>query len=489
MLGDLTLHLGKGVRELPHLSRALKLIWTAARRETAAWLALLVVQGLIPIATVYLAKSFVDRIAWWWKGEGDPNAAASVVMTALLLATCVLAGEIAGGAVRWVGSALSENIKDHIAARIQEKSVAVDLSFYDSPHFYDHLHRARDDSGARSVALLNAVGRVGQATITLVAMLGVLTPVSPWLAAALIASNLPAVAVVVGFTLKEHAWWVQRTGDQRESWYYDWLLTSSTNAAEIRLFGLGELFRARYEHVRERLRAEHLGLVRGRAIAEISAAAAGLAIAGLGIGWIVWRGLDTSLTLGDMTLVYVAFQRGQMLMETMLSNVSQLYANVFFLGGLFQFLALESTVQDPAEPRPLPAVVRHEIRFERVSFCYAETGRAVLCDFDLVLPAGRIVALVGPNGAGKSTLVKLLCRFYDPEAGRILVDGIDLRHFRQADWRSRISVVFQEPVHYNASVADNIGYGSLTAACDRAAVEEAARAAGADKLIAQLPRR
>ncbi|MBI3695836.1 MAG: ATP-binding cassette domain-containing protein, partial [Acidobacteria bacterium] len=103
------------------------------------------------------------------------------------------------------------------------------------------------------------------------------------------------------------------------------------------------------------------------------------------------------------------------------------------------------------------------------------------------VPAGQIVAIVGPNGAGKSTLIKLLCRFYDPAAGRIELDGIDLRDLPIEELRRRITVLFQQPVHYNATAAENIALGDLSGSPDAGAIEAAARDAGADHPIAQLP--
>ncbi len=111
----------------------------------------------------------------------------------------------------------------------------------------------------------------------------------------------------------------------------------------------------------------------------------------------------------------------------------------------------------------------------------------MLQDIDLALRPGESIALVGENGQGKTTLIKLLCRLYDPGAGRITLDGVDLRQFRVAELRRQISVVFQDYVHYNLTAAENIGLGDAECAADRARVAEAARQSGADKVIAALP--
>jgi ATP-binding cassette subfamily B protein len=103
------------------------------------------------------------------------------------------------------------------------------------------------------------------------------------------------------------------------------------------------------------------------------------------------------------------------------------------------------------------------------------------------IPQGKVVALVGHNGAGKSTLVKLLCRFYDPDKGRILLDGIDLKSFDPIALRREITVLFQEPVHYHATVRENIGFGGLHALFDQSRLRQAAQDAGALEIIERLP--
>jgi ATP-binding cassette subfamily B protein len=185
-------------------------------------------------------------------------------------------------------------------------------------------------------------------------------------------------------------------------------------------------------------------------------------------------------------MLYQAFQQGLQLSRSLLDDVGQLYANTLFLGNLFDFLALEPKVVSRVAARPLP-VVRQAIRFRGVSFRYPGAARPAVRDLDLEIPAGRITAVVGANGAGKSTLIKLLCRFYDPEEGGIEIDHADLRTVDLDSLRASITVLFQQPVHYNATVAGNIALGDIASAPDRAAIRTAAEAAGAEEIIRGLP--
>ena len=136
---------------------------------------------------------------------------------------------------------------------------------------------------------------------------------------------------------------------------------------------------------------------------------------------------------------------------------------------------------------PAPSRVARSIRFENVSFAYPGAERTALRNFDLTIPAGKIVAIVGPNGAGKSTLLKLLARFYDPTAGRIMIDDVDLRQIPLTELREMVSVLFQMPVTYDASASENIAVGDLRRTHDNVSIQAAAESAGAHEVISRLP--
>jgi ABC-type multidrug transport system fused ATPase/permease subunit len=110
----------------------------------------------------------------------------------------------------------------------------------------------------------------------------------------------------------------------------------------------------------------------------------------------------------------------------------------------------------PSGSRAATGLPEREIRFDQVSFAYPTTGVEVLNGFDLSIPAGSSLAIVGPNGAGKTTLAKLLCRLYDPQAGNVRIDGVDLREFDVASWRSRVAAVFQDFIRYELSLRENV---------------------------------
>ena len=480
--------LRKTAEQLPYLHRALALVWQASARWTAAWAALLVVQGLLPVAAVYLTRAVVDRLVEVFRTQGDPAAIRHAAAPAAAMAAVLLLTEGLRSLASYIRAAQADLVQDHITAMIHRQSAAADLAFYESPEFYDHLHRARAEASYRPVALLETLGALLQNGITLAAMATVLSAFSPWIPAILLLCTLPALLVVLRFAVEQHQWRRRVTPDERRAWYYDWLLTSAETAAELRLFGLGERFHSLYQGLRSRLRGERLDLARRQSLAEMGASLAALLLSAAALAWMVWRAVRGLVSLGDLALFYQAFQQGLRLMRSMLENAGQLYSNILFLGNLFEFLSLKPEIGSPAAPLPAPRQIREGLRFAGVAFTYPASPRPALADFSLDVPAGAIAAVVGPNGAGKTTLLKLLCRFYDPQSGAIFLDGADLREYSLEELRRSITVLFQQPVRYSATASENIALGNLAAPVTRDGVQDAARAAGAEEAILRLPR-
>jgi ATP-binding cassette, subfamily B, bacterial len=471
-----------------NIARTFRLVWTAAGYWHLAWLALLALQGLIPVISVYLTKSLVDAMVVAIRGGASPVATRQALVLLAAMVGVLLLTELIKGLVDWVNTSQSELMQDHISGLVHRKTMELDLAYYDSPDYYDRLERVRSDSGGRCLALLENAGGLLQNTLTLVAMAGVLLPYGAWIPLVLFAGTLPALLVVVHFNQRYHEWWDRSTQDRRWTQYYDQLLTHSATAAELRLFELGPLFQSAFQQLRGRLRDERIAQSRDQLWGKVLAGAAALLAMGLTIGWMIWRALQGLATLGDLALFQQAFSRGQTLMRTLLENVAKIYSNALFLRDLYLFLEMAPQTPVAVHPIPAPRSLEQGIRFRNVSFGYPGRPAPVLKNVDLTIPSGRIVAVVGPNGAGKSTLLKLLCRFYDPTAGRIEFDGADVRAFSSEELRRMISVVFQFPVQFSATAGETISFGDRRRAPRPEEIAAAAHAAGAQEIVERLPR-
>ena len=474
-----------GLHQIPYLPRAFALISSAAKGLVALWLVLLLAQGLLPAALVYLSKAVVDGLAAAASTSRSWEGLRPLLLLIGALALVMLAGEILRISAGLVRALQSERVQDHIHNLIHRQALALDLAFYDSPDYYDRLHRARVDALSRPAALLENFGAFLQNGITLAAMGIVLLRFGPWAPLVLVGSTLPALWVILRNTLRFHAWRLNNTAAERRSRYYDWLITDRNAAAELRIFDLGDRFRSAFQGIRERLRTERFSLLKAEAGGQLAAGAFGLAALAGVLAWMAGRASQGLMTLGDLTLFYLAFTQGQRMLRDLLAQAGEIYRNMMFLENLFEYLDVSPLIADPPEPLS-PHAPAGAVEIRGVTFSYAGSTRPALEDFSLTIPPGRITAIVGENGAGKSTLIKLLCRCYDPDAGSILLDGVDLRDATLAGVRSSITILFQEPVRYHETVFDNIAFSSPTDAPDARDVREAARSAGADALIGRL---
>jgi ATP-binding cassette subfamily B protein len=195
------------------------------------------------------------------------------------------------------------------------------------------------------------------------------------------------------------------------------------------------------------------------------------------------RVLEGTLTLGVLAAFVLYLRRFYDPLDQLAMFANSYASAAAALEKISGLLEECPAVGDPVAPVPLPVPVRGEVVFDQVRFSYG--GPEVVPQLDLVIPAGQTVALVGTTGAGKSTVAKLLARFYDPVAGAVRLDGVDLRSVADAELRRAVVMVTQESFLFSGSVADNIALGSPSAC--RSDVVAAARAVGADEFITALP--
>jgi ATP-binding cassette, subfamily B, bacterial len=467
----LSSHISQFFRQLPAGRRALALVWGAARGWTLAWSVLLVGQGLIPAGQALLLRTLVNRLV------ASPRWPA-IAPPALGIAGLWIVAQLLSSALSWVRAVQAERVQDEVHRLIHSQALRLDLAFYDRPESYDQLHRARVDAISQPLVLLESLGSVIQNGLGFLVLAGILWTYARWLPLLLVCTAIPGLLLVARHILEEHGWNLEHTTVERRTRYLDWLITDRNAAAELRLFDLGGYHRKAFESFRKVLREGKLRLERQGAVTELGAGflAWGGSVAGL--GWMLHRTLIGKAGLGDLLLCFQAFQQSQMLLRSLLDSSGKIYRSLLFVENLDEFLRLEPAIlSGPAGEAGLP--IKNSIRFEGVSFTYPGGFHLALDKFDLNIPKGKIVALVGHNGAGKSTLIKLLCRFYDPDAGRILVDGVDIRSLDQAALRRQIAVLFQDPVHYHATVGENIAFGDVEGAQDKDRMLKAAQDAGA----------
>ena len=210
-----------------YLVRVFAIVWSAAAPWMAAWVILLVVQGLLPVALVYLSKPLIDGMQAAVGHGSSWESVRPVILVASAIAGVLVLTELIKVALEWIGATQSELVQDYVSDLMHAKATSVDLAFFETPDFHDHMFRARADASNRPQALLESGGSLVQNTVTVVAMAAVLIRYGAWLPPALLVSTLPAFYAVVRTSRRYHTWWKDTTTERRRTQYLGVVLTDA----------------------------------------------------------------------------------------------------------------------------------------------------------------------------------------------------------------------------------------------------------------------
>jgi ATP-binding cassette subfamily B protein len=187
-----------------------------------------------------------------------------------------------------------------------------------------------------------------------------------------------------------------------------------------------------------------------------------------------------------MAMFLLAFRQGMIYIKDLLSSLAGLYEDSLFISDTFEFLNLKENIT-VTEPVIVPYPLKKKIEVDNLSFTYPGNNFRTISDVSFEIIKGEIIALVGPNGAGKSTLVRLLCRLYDSDSGKIKYDGTDIRNIDPENYRKHFSVVFQDFMLYNLTARENIRMGDIDEKNPDNRIKASASITGIHDLINNLP--
>ncbi len=466
---------------------ALSLVWESSPSLAVVSIVVRLVQGLLPLAALYLTKLLIDTVTEALKTPTEDPSLTGILMILGGIASVAAVTAMLNALGGLLSRTQAQIVTDHMYGRLQAKSVEVDLEYYENAQYHDTLHRAQQEAPYRPTAILNAVLQLGQNVISLIAMGAVLWWLHWGVIPILIVAALPYLIVRLQQSNRLFVWERERTPLERKAWYVHMLLTQAGAAKEVRLFDLGARLRQWFLDARSVLCRERIVLERRWALSASVAQLIGV-VAIFGVySFVAMRTLQGHFSVGDLVMCFQAVQRASGFLEAVGQSVANLYESNLFLTTLNEFLGIQSRLPISTNQKTFPRPISEGLVFDHVSFQYPNEERVAIRDFSFAIKPGEHVAFVGANGAGKTTLVKLLCRLYDPSGGRITIDGTDLRDYSIADVRGAVSGVFQDFVKFQLSAKDNIALGVRASGVDPFTIVQAAKQAGIHEVIDRLP--
>jgi ATP-binding cassette subfamily B protein len=480
---------------LRNLPPFLALVWQTSPRLTIATLLLRLVRALLPVSTLYVGKLIIDEVVLRARAPGAPTSLGDWLASGQLDRLLWLLGaefglavlsDVLGRVVSLLDSLMAERFSTTTSLRLMEHAATLDLEDFEDSELQDRLDRARRQASGRMPLMSQLFGQA-QDVVTILSFGAGLAAYAPWLIVLLVVALVPAFVGEAHFNAQSYALAYGRTADQRELDYVRQTGASVETAKEVKIFGLNAFLIERYRQLAQSFYDANRRLAQRRAAWGGALTALGTGGYYVAYGYLAWRTLAGQFSIGDLTFLAGSFRRLRTLLESLLSGFSSTAGQALYLDDLFSFFTIEPEIHSPEHPRAFPSPIRRGFRFEDVGFIYPGAERWAVRHLSFELQAGEVLALVGENGAGKTTLVKLLARLYDPDEGRILLDGHDLKEYDLAELRANIGVIFQDFVRYHLTAADNIAVGRIEARADRPRIEAAAERSLADEVIRQLP--
>jgi len=479
---------------LRHLPRLALEMWHTSRWLTLGTIAIRVARAVQPVLILYVGKLIVDEVVRLtelppldgfsaWLDDGRLGTLSELLVLEFALA---ILAHVLGRVGTLVDSLLSELYTNVMSVKLMEHATSLDLEDFESSEQQDKLDRARRQAMGRGNVVMQGFA-LGQQFLTAASFtLGVFI-YGPLLILLLAVALVPAFIGEAHFNAEAYRLAWVRTAERRMIDYVRLLGASVETAKEVKLFGLGPYFV-------ERFRSLSAGLFRANRRLAYRRAGWGTLFAVLSSGAyyvayaiVAWRTVSGTLTIGDLSFLVTSLTRLRGLFEDLLLGFSQLAGQALYLEDLYNFLDIEPRIVSKPGALPFPQPMREGFRFEEVGFRYPGSERWAVRGLTFDLTPGEVLALVGENGSGKTTVVKLLSRLYDPDEGRILLDGVDLRDYDVADLHDHIGVIFQDFVRYNLTARENVGLGRVEAAGDQRRIEAAAERGLADEVVSRLP--
>jgi ATP-binding cassette subfamily B protein len=406
---------------------------------------------------------------------------AEFVAIALVLGIAIVVN-LQGMASWWLQTYIGEKLVWDFRAKLLNHVQRLPLSFHDRYGATDSVYRIQHDAPAIQYVVIQGLIPLGTALLTLVGMIFVTVRID--LALALVALGITPFLLVLTVAASQQA--------RRQSEAVKVLDTRAMSVIQevmgcIRVIKAFAQEDAEHERFIRRSNLRRSGQVRLAFSQAVYNMLIGLTIAGgtaasLYIGVLHVRA--GVLTVGSLLVVMAYIAQLYQPLQALTNKTSDLQAWMISLQRCFTVLDSEPEIEE--SPQALPLVkAAGSFEFNNVSFEYGSSGRG-LHNLSFKIPAGSRVGIVGTTGAGKTTLLNLIMRFYDPTEGQVFLDGVDLRQYRIADLRRQFAVVLQEPVLFDASIAENIAYGKRNATDQE--IVAAAKAASAHQFISELAR-
>ena len=471
-----------------NILRSLKIVWQSSPRWSVINALVVLLKGVVPLLLIFVVQLLVDEIGAVILLDDKEVAWLSIQKILFFAGGVFVLNAVLNSCSGIIREKHSFYINDAVQNLIHARTINLDFANYDDFNFQNIYYRAINEATYRPTKIYYGFVGLIQNAISLVLIAGLLASLNWVMILGLILVSVPVVFIRLRYSRKIFAFKRKHTEDERYVNYYNRLLTGKEFAKELRVFDLSQVFKTRYEKAKITLRAKRFSMLKLKTGYEFAMQVLTAVTLMVVFGFISSLAIKGNISQGQTVMFFLALYRGYNFLQDLLGQISGLYEDGLFLKNLFEFVDYEVIDRTAKKTDLFPNPMRKGIVVENLSFKYPNSSRHVFKNLNLRINKGETIALVGANGAGKSTLVKLLCGLYQPDKGKVSIDGIDLSAVSQESIAENISAVFQDFMLYNISAKENIWLGNIKKSIDDEGIAKSAQKSGIDELIKNLPK-
>lgn len=477
-------------------ARLIRLVWSYDKRIIVGNVIATIIQTILPFVNAYIYALIIDLIV---KSVGKPFDFNSLAILLGARFGSLIAQNAASSLATYMELITWTTIPLYLYQTILTKLANLDVEYLEDAKFRDNLQKVREGYAWMPLNLFTNIfytlSSILQMAISFVALATLNIP----LALGIIIAALPSFFLQLYYSKIIWGIWDTNSPHRKKFWYLSDLIQHKEGIKEMKIFGTANKFLGELFDIQKKFARENLSMGKKRLFHSTLLNAASSLLYIIIEGLIAFMTIAGKITLGGLsyfTFVVFNFQGG---VSSFFSNVGRTYDQSLYVKDIFKVLDYPAKLSYASQPFKLktsrtptpgqsPSGAAPKIEFKNITFKYPGQKKPTLANFSLTIEPGEKVAFVGENGAGKTTIIKLLARFYDPQEGEILIDGINLKEIDLPSWYKTLGVIFQDFIKYEYTLGENIHFGKIHERFDLNKIKQAAELSGTDEIADKLER-
>ena len=468
-------------------SQVVRFAWQISPKLLILTLFVNTIIGFLIYPTLRLEKIFIDGLIENIGSDFWGPAGRFIILVLFLRFIVGIAQSFLSRIAHYLRRTMSRIFSAYLTTLMAKKNAELDILTLDDPEFKDKFSKIQREGSHRAWGMMWPVAAIPTVLAGLISTLIIIFSFYPIISFIIFLLSIPVFLVDAKYIKKEYQFEAEMSLSYRIWGWLEHYLLRPKNILEIKLLGLSRPFSERIRKIQNKIFSERIRIEKKKTVLQILASLPQNVFhfaVGIYLAFFVFVG---KLTVGSVEMLLRAIYSFRENIIALVANFLELYENYLYVADLIWLLSLEPSIVASREGKKIDRRFKKGIEFKDVWFRYTDKTPWVLKNINLKIGPAEEVAIVGENGAGKSTLVKLICRFYDPQKGKIFLNGRDLREYSIESLWGNLSVLFQDFETYPFTAKESIGYGDMAKIGKSGLIKKAAKRADIDKFIESLP--